>query len=80
MAKGPFRVKDIAGWAFQKITVWTSPDEATINASPTITSGSAVPSSTQPAGSLYLRTGGTTADTILYVRFSGAWTAIKGAT
>jgi len=41
----------------------------------TITSGSAAPSASAPNGSIYLRTGGT-ADTTLYVRAAGAWTAL----
>lgn len=49
-------------------------------ASPTITSGNGVPSAVEPAGSIYLRTGVTTADTAIYVRFGGNWVAMKGAT
>jgi hypothetical protein len=41
--------------------------------SPTITSGSGVPASSQPNGSLYLRTDGTGPN--LYVRENGAWVA-----
>lgn len=39
---------------------------------PTITAGSGAPSSSEPNGSLYLRTDGSTTTT-LYVRISGAW-------
>ena len=49
-------------------------------ASPTITSGNGVPSAAEPTASMYHRSGATTADTAIYVRFGGAWVAMKGAT
>ena len=46
---------------------------------PTWTSGGAVPTSTQPTGSLYSRTGSPTAGQRLYVSAgAGAWTAVAG--
>ena len=43
---------------------------------PTITTGTGAPSHSAPNGSVYLRTDGT-ATTTLYVRASGAWTALS---
>ena len=51
----------------------TSATEAP-GSSPSITSGSAAPSATEPNGSLYLRTGGAIG-TALYRRISSAWVA-----
>jgi hypothetical protein len=48
--------------------------EALSTASPSITTGTGVPTSTEPNGSIYLRTDGAAATTI-YVRAAGAWTA-----
>jgi hypothetical protein len=45
-----------------------------------VTSGTGVPATTEPNGSIFLRTDGTTADTAIYARISGAWVAMKGAT
>ena len=42
---------------------------------PTITSGTGVPATTEPNGSLFLRTDGTTSTTI-YSRENGVWTAL----
>ena len=47
---------------------------------PTITSGTGVPATTAPPGSVFLRTDSSTADTALYVMISTTWTAILGAT
>lgn len=47
---------------------------------PTITSGAAAPTATEPNGSLYMRTGGTNGDDSLYMRIAGAWVALKGQT
>jgi hypothetical protein len=49
-------------------------------AAPTVTSGTGVPATTEPNGSIFLRTDGTTADTAIYARISGSWVAMKGAT
>ena len=49
-------------------------------AAPTVTSGTGVPATTEPNGSIFLRTDGTTADLAIYARISGAWVAMKGAT
>lgn len=53
---------------------WAFPNSIRIGGSgaPTITSGAGAPASSEPNGSLYLRTDGSTATT-LYVRISGAW-------
>lgn len=45
---------------------------------PTWTSGSAVPSSTQPVGSLYSRTGGAVGATLYVSRGGGTWNAVAG--
>ena len=45
---------------------------------PTITSGTGVPSSTEPAGSVYMRTDSSDAATAIYVMISTTWTAIDG--
>lgn len=68
-----------AGIAAVGIAIKTAATTAPLNA-PSITSGASAPASTEPDGSLYLRTGATNADTALYVRVSGSWLAIKGAT
>jgi hypothetical protein len=47
---------------------------------PTVTSGSGAPTATEPNGSIYLRTNGTTADEAIYARIGGSWVAMKGAT
>lgn len=67
------------GVAVVGLAVKTAETTAPLSA-PTVTSGSGVPATTEPNGSLYLRTNGTNADTALYVRVSGSWVAIKGAT
>ena len=46
---------------------------------PTITSGTGVPTSTEPNGSLFLRTDGTTAALVLYSMVDGTWTPIDGS-
>ena len=46
---------------------------------PTITSGTGVPTSTEPNGSLFLRTDGSSAALVLYSMVSGTWTAIDGS-
>lgn len=51
-----------------------------VTVSPTVTSGTGVPSDAEPNGSLYLRRDGANADQALYVRISGSWVAMKGAT
>jgi len=47
---------------------------------PTVTSGTGVPATIEPNGSIFLRTNGTTADQAIYARIAGAWVAMKGAT
>jgi len=42
--------------------------------------GTGVPAIAAANGSIFLRTDGTTADTAIYSRITGAWVAIKGAT
>jgi len=46
---------------------------------PTLTSGSGVPSATEPNGSIYTRTDASNADTAIYVRIGGSWVAMVGA-
>jgi len=46
---------------------------------PTITSGTGVPSATtEPNGSVYLRTDGTAGTDSIYMRIAGAWVALAG--
>ncbi len=80
MAAGPLRIRTAAGWAFRKLVIWTSANEQDVSTSPTVTSGSGVPSATENDGSIYLRTDGTDGDDSLYMRIAGAWVAIKGQT
>lgn len=47
---------------------------------PTVTSGAGVPATTEPNGSIFLRTDGANADEAIYARIAGAWVAMKGAT
>jgi hypothetical protein len=51
----------------------------TVNAAgPTITSGAAVPASTQPIGSLYMRTGGAAGARLYVSAGGGTWAAVAG--
>lgn len=53
---------------------------ATIGAAgPSITTGSAVPASTQPKGSIYLRTAGAVGSTFYVSQGAGTWNAVAGA-
>ena len=79
MSAGPIRFRSAVGAAFRKLTIWTAPSEEKIATSPTITSGSGAPSATEPNGSVYLRTNGSSAST-LYVRVSSAWVPTSPAT
>ena len=72
MAKGPLRIRDAAGYALQKLTVWISAAESDIATSPDIQAGTGVPSYSAVDGSLFLRTDGG-ASTALYARENGAW-------
>ncbi len=72
MAKGPLRIRDAAGHAVRKLTVWISGLEKDVSASPDIQAGTGAPSHTPVDGSLYLRTDGG-ASTALYVRENSAW-------
>ena len=76
---GPLRFRDAAGIAIRKLSVWTDATETKIATSPTLTGGSGAPSATEPNGSVYLRTNGSSAST-LYVRVSGAWVPTSPAT
>ena len=49
------------------------------SSTPTITSGSGVPSAAEPNGSIYMRTDASNADTSLYCRIGGSWVAMVGA-
>lgn len=79
MASGPLRHLSPVGDAFRKLTLWISGAESDLGTSPTLTSGSGAPSATEPNGSVYLRTNGSSAST-LYVRVSGAWVPTSPAT
>ena len=79
MASGPLRHLSPVGDAFRKLTLWISGAESDLGTSPTITSGSGAPSATEPNGSVYLRTNGTSAST-LYARVSSAWVPTSPAT
>ena len=80
------RIRTASGWAFKKLIVWASPFTTPgVATSPTITSGGAPPTpgvgnSTEPVGSFYLNTAGTTAADTLYVTVSGStWLVIDGS-
>ena len=76
MAKSAFRVRDAVGWAFRKLSIWTSADAEDVGTSPTITSGAGAPSGTANGGSVYLRTDGDAATTVYsYDTDSNSWTA-----
>ena len=65
--------------ATRKVTIGAPGTTAGIelgSGGPTITTGTGAPSHSAPNGSVYLRTDGT-ATTTLYVRASGAWTALS---
>ena len=47
---------------------------------PTVTSGSGAPSSTEPDGSVYMRTDASDGDDALYSMISSSWVALKGQT
>lgn len=49
-------------------------------AAATVTSGTGVPATVEPDGSIWLRTNGANADQAIYARIAGAWVAMKGAT
>ena len=74
------RILSAAGRAFRKVIIWTSADEGDVATSPTITSGSADPTgaSTEPDGSVYLRTGATAANNAIYVTASSTWVVMDG--
>ena len=59
------------------IGIRTSATEAD-DSSPTITAGSGAPGTTEPNGSIYLRTNAGSADESIYSRVSGGWVAIDG--
>ena len=72
MAKGPLRIRDAAGHAVRKLTVWISGLEKDVASSPDIQAGTGVPSYSAVDGSLFLRTDGG-AGAALYARENGAW-------
>ncbi len=65
--------------AIAAVGLGVRPAVDTIDASvPTITSGSGAPTATtEPNGSLYMRTGGANGDDSLYMRIGGSWFAMK---
>jgi len=71
-----FLRKPVAAPGF--VVLASSGDLAT--AAPTITTGSGAPSSAEPNGSLYMRSGATDGDDAIYMRVAGAWKAILGET
>ena len=87
------RAFDTGGAAYTTFATLTSNNPPTFTAAittltvgasgaPTITSGSGAPASSQPKGSLYLRTDGTTTNDRSYIATDsiGGWTAIITAT
>lgn len=73
-------VQRLRRWlATAKLYVWSATDRENplakdVSASPTLTSGSGAPTHTEPQGSVYLRTDGTTARTIVYANTDGSTT------
>jgi hypothetical protein len=67
--------------AIAAVGLGVRPAATTADASvPLVTSGAGAPTATDPNGSVYLRTDGTTGDDSLYMRIAGAWVAIQGQT
>ena len=76
MAKGPFRLRDIAGLAARIYTVWSSANEKDVKTDPQVTSGTGAPTGTANGGSVYLRKDGAAATTIYsYDTTTNSWTA-----
>jgi ribosomal protein L2 len=53
---------------------------ASATSKPTVSSGTGVPATTEPNGSMFLRTDATNGDDAIYMRVAGAWVAILGQT
>lgn len=68
MTIGPERIAASVGIAVRKLTLWLSGKESTIATSPTLSAGTGAASSSEPNGSLYLRTNGDVSQ-----RISDAW-------
>lgn len=66
----------VLGVAFRKVVISTGATETLANASPTITSGSAAPSASEPKGSLYFRTGDTLPGLYRAVDSVGTWVPV----
>ena len=49
------------------------------SATPTITSGTGVPATTEPNGSVFMRTDASGAAAALYMRIGGSWVALDGS-
>jgi hypothetical protein len=66
--------------SFVEVGVKTAPNDAD-DTTPRLTSGAGVPTTTQPPGSLYMRTDAPGIDVGLYVFLAGGagWTAIDGS-
>ena len=78
MAKGPFRIRDIAGIAARKFVSWSSENEKSLATDACWTSGSAAPTTTAlPQGSFYSRTGGSSNNELMYVYNGSAWVALS---
>lgn len=61
------------GVAYRSVTIATDGTQVSLNLSPTLTSGADLPTASEPAGSIYLRTDGT-----LYQRSGGTWGIVGG--
>lgn len=57
---------------------WTAASYTVGSGGPTLTTGSAAPSGTQPKGSIYLRTSGSTGSTLYVSQGGGTWNAVTG--
>jgi hypothetical protein len=68
------------GIALRKVVIATGATEVSVGTSPSVTSGSGVPTAAENNGAIYLRTDGTDGDDSLYMRIAGAWVALQGET
>lgn len=76
-----FRHKSPDGTAFRKLWLWISGAESDVPTSPTITAGAGAPTASEPKGSTYHRTDGSSSSEVLYVATdsAGTWAALTGA-
>jgi hypothetical protein len=66
--------EQVAKDVLRKLVVWISGNEADLGTSPTITAGTAAPSSSENNGSIYLRNHAGAG--VVYAREAGVWTAL----